>query len=182
MVFPQRRDGAAMSVTIRPARPDEALAVARAHVRADFETYQPIFREQTVRRDLGAMRLRWSEALAAGDDLLVAEAEGKVVGFAHVRGDWLSALYLIGRYRRRGIGRRLIAELRARARARGIERLRLNVVAANAPAIAFYEAHGGRAIGREIIHEGDRAWEDLVFELPTLLPRRMLKTRDYGSS
>ncbi len=161
--------GAADAVnTIRPARLHEALAIARAHVQADFETYEPIFRERTIRRDLEAMRARWREALEAGDDLLVAEdSSGKIVGLAHVRGDWLSVLYLLADYRRQGIGHALLAELRRRGRRRGIDTLRFHVVAANADAIAFYERQDAQAVGRETLSEGGHTWEDLVFELPT---------------
>jgi GNAT superfamily N-acetyltransferase len=156
-----------VKVAVRRARPLEVMATAVVHVEADFETYRPIFGYRTVRRDFAASCARWSKALAAGDDLLVAEVDGRIVGMAHASGDWLSALYLRAAHRRRGLGRRLLAHLCRFARMRGVEMLRFQVVAENHAAIGFYEHLGGRAVGRRTQSEGDQAWEDLVFELPT---------------
>jgi ribosomal protein S18 acetylase RimI-like enzyme len=155
-------------VRIRAARPDEAAAIAALHIQADQETYEPIFRADYVAREPSASLGRWQAALEIGDDLKLVEAEGELVGFGHVRGDWMSALYLLAAWKRRGLGARLLGDLCARARSRGVERLRFHVLVENAPAIAFYEAMGGRAVGRIELSEGQgRSWEDFVFELPT---------------
>jgi len=154
-------------VEVRPARPHEAPNVAAAHVQADWETYAPIFGDKAVRRDFAASLERWRLALAADDILLVADDGGRIVGFAHASGDWLSALYLIASHHRRGLGARLLAEVCARLRARGVQEVGFQVVAANAPAIAFYEAQGARPIGRKLEVEGGETWEDIVFRLST---------------
>jgi GNAT superfamily N-acetyltransferase len=154
-------------VRIRPARADEAPDIAAAHVHADWETYAPIFGEKAVRREFAASLVRWRSALEAGDVLLVAEDGGRIVGFAHANDGWLSALYLIASHHRRGLGARLLAQTCERLRARGVNEIGFQAVAANTSAIAFYEAQGARQVGRKIEGEADETWEEVVFRLST---------------
>jgi GNAT superfamily N-acetyltransferase len=58
------------------------------------------------------------------------------------RGLWLEDLFVEPAHRGRGIGRRLLAELAALARARGCGRFEWSVLDWNAPAIGFYEQMG----------------------------------------
>jgi ribosomal protein S18 acetylase RimI-like enzyme len=152
-------------ILIRPARIHEARAVALVHVQADRETYQPIFgvafRQVSLERSLQ----RWQTALAAGDVFLVAEDAGRIVGFVHAADAWMSALYILATHRRRGIGARLLVALRAALEARGVAEIGFQAVAANAGAIAFYQAQGARIVGLKTEGEGESAWEDLVFTL-----------------
>jgi GNAT superfamily N-acetyltransferase len=165
-----RSSTAIRATRVRPARADEALAVARVHVQADLETYAPIFGAHFQAVDIDASQLRWDTALGAGDVLLVAEEAGRLVGFAHSSPEWMSALYLLATHRRRGIGQALLLALCAALRARGVAEIGFKAVAGNANAIAFYEAHGARAVGRETQGEGAGAWEDILFALPTDAP------------
>jgi GNAT superfamily N-acetyltransferase len=158
------------AVLIRPARADEALAVAEAHVRADRETYAPIFGPQFEAVEIGRSQLRWDAALGAGDVLLVAIEAERIVGFAHATPSWMSALYLLATHLRRGIGLRLLVALCEALRARGVAEIGFRAVADNAGAIAFYEAVGARIAGREMQGEGAAAWEDIVFTLATDAP------------
>jgi ribosomal protein S18 acetylase RimI-like enzyme len=152
---------------IRSVRPDEATAVARVHVRADEETYRPImgasFRAVTMAESIA----RWEAALAAGDVFLVAEDEGAIVGLAHAHDDWMSALYLLASYKRRGVGRALLSELCAAVQAQGVAEIRFDCVATNDNALAFYEAVGARRTGRQTEGRGDEAWEEVLFSLAT---------------
>jgi len=154
-------------VSIRAARPDEALEVAKVHVTADRETYQPIFGRHFKAVEIDRSQQRWDAALGAGEVLLVAESAGRIVGFAHASPTWMSALYLLASHRRRGVGRRLLTALCRELRARGVAEIGFQAVADNAGAIAFYRAMGARAVGRKLEGEGDAAWEDIVFTLPT---------------
>ncbi len=52
-------------------------------------------------------------------------------------------------HRARGLGRRMLAEMLARARASGAARLTLKVLSGNERAIAFYRAHGLHPVGQE---------------------------------
>lgn len=85
-------------------------------------------------------------------EVLVAEELGKIDGFAlffHTfstflgrRGLWLEDLFVYPEHRGAGLGRRLLADLAAIARARDCGRFEWAVLDWNAPAIGFYEAMG----------------------------------------
>src|SRR5262245_12373960 len=70
-------------VEIRKATVDDVPAVARVHVRADWETYAPLFGSQAYRLEVGESEQRWQRALAGGGLLLVATDKGAIVGLAH---------------------------------------------------------------------------------------------------
>jgi len=153
-------------VLIRPVRLHEAHAVAQVHVQADRETYAPIFgasfREVAFERSLQ----RWQTALAAGDVFLAAEAEARIVGFAHSTDTWMSALYLLAPHVRQGIGSRLVEAVRSELRARGVREVGFTAVAQNAGALAFYAAMGAQPVERRWEGEGAEAWENIDFVLP----------------
>lgn len=155
---------------IRPVAAEDVLSVARTHVQADRETYQPIFGARFREVEIGGSQLRWDTALGAGDVLLAAVDDGQIVGFAHATPTWMSALYLLASHHRRGIGLRLLAALCDQLRTRGVSEIGFQAVADNAGAIAFYRAVGASAVGRKLEGEGDDVWEDIVFTLPTDAP------------
>ncbi len=144
--------------------------MAEIHVQADRETYQPIFGAHFEAVEIGRSELRWEAALAAGDVLLVAVEEGRIVGFTHATPTWMSALYLLGTHLRRGIGLGLLVALCEALQARGVAEVGFKAVAGNSGAIAFYEAIGARIIGRQTQGEGEAAWEDILFSLATDAP------------
>ena len=90
----------------------------------------------------------------AAEALIAREGEksGIAAGFAlffHTfstflgrRGLWLEDLFVYPRFRGRGLGKRLLGEVAATARARNCGRLEWAVLDWNAPAIAFYEGMG----------------------------------------
>jgi ribosomal protein S18 acetylase RimI-like enzyme len=158
------------AVLIRPARPDEALAVARVHVQADRETYAPIFGPHFEAVDIDRSQLRWDAALGAGDVLLIALDEDRMIGFAHAAQSWMSALYVLATHTRRGIGLRLLAAICEALRARGVAEIGFEAVATNLGAVAFYQAVGARIVGRRTKGEGEAAWEDYRFTLATDAP------------
>lgn len=86
---------------------------------------------------------------------LVAELDGQVVGFASLRllnylGEdapyaEISELFVLERYRRRGIARLLMIEMEVRARAAGASSLAVLTAADNDTAVALYHALGYQA-------------------------------------
>lgn len=86
--------------------------------------------------------------------VLVAEADAGIVGFCMAAATELPPVYDTGpnaeifdlavteRYRRQGIGRRLVGELREWARNRGLGRIELRAAVANPVARAFWHAVG----------------------------------------
>jgi GNAT superfamily N-acetyltransferase len=106
--------------------------------------------------DAGAVARRMARL---GDDrLIVAEADGGVVGFAQLHvsqaiesdGDAakLAALVVDDDMRGRGIGRQLVAAVEAEARARGCVLLYVTTAERRADAHAFYERVGLAYTGR----------------------------------
>ncbi len=69
----------------------------------------------------------------------VAVADGRIAGFATLLGSELEDLFVDPGWMRRGIGRALVADAVAVARAQGLERIE---VTANDHALAFYESVG----------------------------------------
>src|SRR2546426_4387420 len=85
------------------------------------------------------------------ETLVVAEREGKILGFASLRlvpsldstpYAELSDLFVAGPYRRQGVGRRLLEFVEKRARDRGANRLVLTTGLKNVDAQGFYRASG----------------------------------------
>jgi len=155
---------------IRPVTADDVLAVAATHVRADRETYEPIFGARFLEVEIWRSQQRWDTALECGDVLMAADVRGQIIGFAHATAAWMSALYLLGSYHRNGIGLRLLRAVCGELRARGVAEIGFQAVADNVGAIAFYEAVGAKPVGRKLEGEGDGAWEDIVFTLATDAP------------
>jgi len=108
--------------------------------------------------------------------LLVAELEGRVVGYAVVwfiaeEGE-LADLAVDPGQRRRGIGHRLLEAVLERAASRGADRLYLQVRVSNVAARRLYAEAGFRAMGRRRAYYR-RPREDalvLVLEIPRRTP------------
>jgi putative acetyltransferase len=105
--------------------------------------------------------------------MLVAEAERKLVGELSlkaisprraVRHVATLGMSVKAAWRRKGVGRALIAAALEWAPSAGIKRVELYVYARNAPAIALYEKFGFEVEGRRkaFIREGDAYLDDLV--------------------
>jgi ribosomal protein S18 acetylase RimI-like enzyme len=98
-------------------------------------------------------------ARAVDAHFLVAERDGRIVGFLHYDSEGpepeLHRIYVEPTQKRRGIGSALLQELHRRL-ATG-DSYNLMVVAANRPAVAFYERHGlveaARVDGVAYMHE-----------------------------
>lgn len=89
----------------------------------------------------------------AGDFFLVAEIQGSIVGYAVgiLRLNNIGHIVSIAvakRWRRKGIGTRLIRELERRFKERGVRASRLEVRVSNRPAIKLYEKLGYRVLDR----------------------------------
>ncbi|MFJ8842188.1 GNAT family N-acetyltransferase [Streptomyces cyaneofuscatus] len=124
-------------VRIRPATPQDAEAVTRVFLasRAAAMPYLP-----RVHSDEDTLAWITHVVLPTSTAVRVAEgAGGELLGFAVLAGgDELDHLYLRPDVLRRGIGSRLLDEVRAAAGGP----LKLYVFQRNAAARAFYERHG----------------------------------------
>jgi GNAT superfamily N-acetyltransferase len=155
-------------IHIRQAILHDVPAIARVHVRADWDTYSALFGSQAYALEADESELRWRGALRRGDILLVAIDGVEIVGFGHARGNRIGALYLLRSHQRCGLGKALLSGLLASLKKVGVLEARFEVVAANENAIAFYRAHGAYPVGRCIKRDSRGDTEDLIFAISTV--------------
>ncbi len=134
---------------IRPARPDDAPALARLYIQLGY----PKGNEAEVLPE------RLARIRALGDELIVAEQEdGTVVGLAglhlvHVMHypkplGYITSFVTDQSVRRQGVGRKLLEAATEWARAKGCYRLSLTSAEHRSDAHAFYPASGIPMTGR----------------------------------
>lgn len=98
----------------------------------------------------------WSEKMLreelGGGIFLVAEQDGEVQGYVGCQTvldeGYITNVAVSSDFRRRGAARRLIAELIARAKEKGLAFVTLEVRESNAPAIALYTGAGFAPVGK----------------------------------
>jgi len=155
-------------VLVRPARPEDAAAVAEVHVRTWRAAYEHVFgAERLATLDLAQRRARWQERLAAPSPdwhVFVAEHDdGSVAGFA-VAGESrdssgegeLYSIYVLPDAWGSGAGSGLIRAAIESLRGLGFHTATLWVLEDNPRARRFYEREGWAADGgrRETEHLG----------------------------
>lgn len=143
---------------IRPATPDDALAIATIHVASWQHAYRGVLPDDALDAMTPDDRLpMWIHLLAAPQPRVhvgVASMHGKVVGFYSIgpsnEGDpdevmMLYTIYMDPGSTGQGIGRALIADAERRMRALGARAGVLRVITANAGTRRFYERAGWTA-------------------------------------
>jgi ribosomal protein S18 acetylase RimI-like enzyme len=148
-------------VDIRVATASDAEAIASLHAESWRENYRGAYADAFLDGDVFADRRRvWTDRLGAPEGravTIVADEQGAVAGFAHVILDddptWgalLDNLHVAPAFKRRGIGRELMAASAEAviARAPGSSMF-LWVLETNAAAQAFYRRLGGTCEGSE---------------------------------
>jgi ribosomal protein S18 acetylase RimI-like enzyme len=171
---------------IRPANLGDAPAIAALHDQVWRETYRDLATPEAWAALTAQLRLaRWREILADPDPqrlTLLAEKGGRLLGFGTVcapteavfdgRGE-VRWLHIAAAARRTGLGRAMMAALAAKLGVWGYEGCALAVVVGNDPAIGFYQALGGREIGRYVdpgpLWRSENivfAWDDLSILAP----------------
>jgi ribosomal protein S18 acetylase RimI-like enzyme len=143
----------------RLAGPADAEAVANLHAASWRRHYRGAYSDAFLDGDVVADRMAvWTDRLREPDPrrcTILAE-DGSLVGFANTVFDdnptWgalLDNLHVADRHKRRGIGSRLLALTAAALIGRPARTgLYLWVLEQNVDAQAFYEARGGRCVGR----------------------------------
>jgi ribosomal protein S18 acetylase RimI-like enzyme len=157
----------APEMIVRDARPADAPGIAAIGTVAVPETYKDLIADRSVMAAIvaqsyaiDALRACVARCAHAADaHFLVAEQAGRIVGFLHY--DYagpepeLHRIYVEPARKRQGIGSALLQELHARLDP-GASYI-LMVVAANQPAVSFYERHGfieaARVDGVVYMHE-----------------------------
>lgn len=171
----------AVTVRVRPARPEDAAAVARIYV----ETWRSVYAGVVPDRVLTQMShlrqsLAWRREIGmrGARRILVADLKDPgVVGFVGVGpsrygplpfdGE-IHTLYVADDFQGRGIGRALLGAGLAALREKGFAAAVVWVLSAN-PSRFFYEAMGGRKVAERnellwgtVLHETAYGWPDLV--------------------
>jgi ribosomal protein S18 acetylase RimI-like enzyme len=137
--------------TVRDANPADAAGIATIGKVAVPETYRDLVDPVVLRNiveqsySIEALRACIARCRDAGDaHFIVAEMDDRVVGFLHYDCEGpdpeLHRIYIDMALKRKGIGSALLLELHKRLTA-GTSYI-LMVVAANLPAVTFYQRHG----------------------------------------
>ena len=153
---------------LRDAGPADAVGVAAIGKEAVPETYRsivdPVVLRSIVDQSYSIESLQGCIrrcSTAAHAHFLVAELDGRIVGFLHYDSEGpepeLHRIYVTPLLKRQGIGSALLDELHSRL-SPGATYI-LMVIAANYPAVAFYRRHGFT--------------EDAVVDGPTYMSERM---------
>ncbi|WP_332692531.1 GNAT family N-acetyltransferase [Devosia sp.] len=119
-----------------------------------------------------AMAEKFGSIAKLGHPLIIAEAEGKLVGYAYAsfyrpraayRFTCEDSIYLHPDAKGRGIGKALLTELLLQSRAFGFKQMIAVITADTANSIAIHEKFGFRHVGRyeAVGYKFDR-WHDIV--------------------
>jgi L-amino acid N-acyltransferase YncA len=151
----------------RPARPDDAEAIAAIYNQG-IEERQATF--QTRPHDPGELELKTEQR---GGQLLVAERDGAVVGWASWTGyddpaDYYAgvaecAVYVERGERRHGVGAALLDGLADEVPKFGIHKLIAKIFTTNEASIALFRRCGFRDVGTHLRHGMlDGEWKDVL--------------------
>lgn len=132
---------------VRPAQPDDRAAVLALLAETFADTWRPQLTAQAI-ADYHDNRVaeRYVDAQLA--QLLVAELDGKVLGFAGRDGGFVDSLHVGANGRRRGIARALMQALETAMRGEGLALASLETDTFNTGSQALYLALGYRETAR----------------------------------
>ena len=119
-----------------------------------------------------AMAEKFGHLLALGHPLIVAEQDGRVLGYAYAsfyrpraayRFTCEDSIYLHPEATGKGLGKRMLTELIARSRAFGFKQMIAVITADTQNSIAIHEKFGFRHVGRyEAVGLKFDRWHDIV--------------------
>jgi L-amino acid N-acyltransferase YncA len=151
---------------VRRARPGDVVAIAEIHNEGVADRIATFRAEPRPLAEVEAV-------LASGRPLLVAEADGAVIGWAGLSpyddaSPWYTgigeaAVYVARASRRSGAGRELLAALGDAAAAEGYYKLIAKIFDTNEPSLRLFERAGFRRVGTHLRHGRlDGEWRDVV--------------------
>ncbi|MFN3387509.1 MAG: GNAT family N-acetyltransferase [Allosphingosinicella sp.] len=148
---------------IREARPGDREALVALLHDSFRTTWRPQVRAEAWRRWLEEDKAAaYVDAMSA--EFLVAEADGAVAAMAHWRGDFVHALHVHSRFRRRGLGSLLLRRAEADIAAAGHASARLETDSFNRTSRSFYAAHGYCEVSSRPDAEWDSGLTTLLLE------------------
>lgn len=151
-----------MSYIIRTATSQDASGMAAVHIQSWLETYPGVMPQQKLDSlNLEASTRNWSNAIATCEVVMVAELEGRIIGFvsggknrsqedcetglANFCDAELAAMYMFAEFHGRGIGRAMFEAFTSRLRSLGYKQMAIWVAAKNS-STGFYRKMGGLLI------------------------------------
>jgi ribosomal protein S18 acetylase RimI-like enzyme len=164
-------------LTIRPALPAEAAALAQLMERTFRDAFGPANRSEDlaahVARSYGA-ELQRKEMADPAITVLVAAMDGNLCGYAQLRSGapplevtgpapiQLWRFYLDQAWLGQGVAQALMEAVKREAGARGARTLWLGVWEENPRGIAFYRKVGFSVVGKFLFHVGNDPQQDLI--------------------
>jgi putative acetyltransferase len=132
-------------LTIRKARQEDKEAIWRVHGKAIRETCASHYPPEVIQIWAEGLRPEKYEKAIESYEFFVAEEDGVIIGFGELGqtvGE-IQGLYVSPDVKARGVGWKLLSTLEERARAYGLESLRLT---SSLNAVSFYERAGFKAV------------------------------------
>ena len=132
---------AVVMLNIRPARQNDCQSIMSVHVDAVRGIQTALYTTEEIQAWAAPKKPESYEESIRSKEFFVAEEDGEIVGFGILNQGTteVEAVYVSPRAGRRGIGLSLLLKLEERARALGLEALRLN---ASLNAVPFYKRAG----------------------------------------
>lgn len=163
----------ALTIDIRHAEPDDALAIAETHRVSWQQAYAGVLPHVSLRKMLERRNtVWWQRAIRGSTSILVLDVGGEVAGYATLglnrarslphEGE-VYELYLRPEYQGVGLGTRLFAEARRLLRSLGCEGAVVWCLEDNAIAMAFYQGQGGRDLAEGYEHFDGRTLKKVAF-------------------
>jgi len=164
-------------VSIRAATAEDASAIAHVHVESWKTTYSGIVPEAYLAGLDEVLRAKlWHEWLTGSTVVLVAERQGRVVGFAHAGPNRealekcdaeLYSIYLLRDAQRHGAGTALLRAIAGAMAERGFRSMAVWVLERN-PARNFYETHGAHLAKSKVMEIGGVRLMEVAYVWPEL--------------
>lgn len=162
-----------LSIDIRRARSNDAVAIADVHEAAWRGAYAGIIPHGALNKMIGRRGPRWwANAIRRSATVLVVELGGEVVGYATLgrnrarqlpqQGE-IYELYLRPEHQGIGLGSRLFAAARAMLAEHGLKGLVVWALEDNAGALSFYAGAGGRDVAEGVEVFDQKALRKVAF-------------------
>ena len=166
-----------MAISIRPATMSDAAAIAHVHVESWQTTYAGIMPDAYLASLDETLRAKlWSEWLTGEALVLVAELNGRVVGFAHAGPSRepiqscdaeLYSIYLLQDAQKRGSGTALLRAMAAALLQRKFVSMAVWVLEQNRSR-NFYERMGAKLVMSQVIDVGGVKLMEVAYAWPDL--------------
>ncbi|QKS69997.1 GNAT family N-acetyltransferase [Paenalkalicoccus suaedae] len=156
---------------LRLAEMKDAMGIAKVHVDSWRQTYEGIIPDDYLASLSYESRKELWEYLIpkVHANVIIAEVDGEIVGFASGRIDpktcegEIGAIYILQGFQGRGIGREMMQQLFAFFEKENAERVKVEVLSANKSA-SFYGSFGGREYCTKDIEIADGFHEATYYE------------------